>query len=129
MPAVLVRVLTRRRTPWVAIVATTLVAMLLVTTGTLKALAETVVLLLLIVFLSTNLAVLVLRRDAVNQPHFRTPTVLPVLAIGSCFLLLAQQSAGTWLRAALMLGVGAILYLASGARRRVVGVSGEVSGE
>jgi amino acid transporter len=67
--------------------------------------------LLLLVFLSTNVSVLVLRRDEVGHDHFRAPVVLPVLAIGSCLLLLWQQEAGTWLRAGLMLLVGVGLYL------------------
>ena len=110
LPSPLTRVLPGRRTPWLAIVLTTLVAMLLTVTGTLAVLAETVVLLLLFVFIATNLAVLVLRKDRIAEPHFRTPTILPVLAILSCLLLLAQQSAGTWLRAGLLLGLGVLLY-------------------
>src|SRR5690606_39537162 len=65
LPSPLSRVLPRRRTPWVAIIATTLVAMLLTLVGDLATLAETVVLLLLFVFLSANVSVLVRRRDAV----------------------------------------------------------------
>lgn len=110
LPSVLTKVLPERRTPWLAIVVTTLLAMILTVTGTLTALAETVVLLLLFVFMSTNVAVLVLRKDKVDQPHFRTPTILPILAIGSCLLLLSQQSGGTWLRAALLMSIGAVLY-------------------
>ncbi|MGL5861146.1 MAG: APC family permease, partial [Phycicoccus sp.] len=79
LPRVLGRVLPGRRTPWVAIAVTTLVAMLLATTGTVGELAETVVLLLLVVFISTNTAVLVLRRDRVEEEHWRAPTVVPVL--------------------------------------------------
>lgn len=110
LPVALTRVLSRRRTPWLAIVLTTLVAMVLTVTGSLAVLAETVVLLLLFVFIATNVAVLVLRKDRIAETHFRTPTVMPVLAILSCLLLLAQQSAGTWLRAGLLLGLGIILY-------------------
>ncbi|GAA2047851.1 APC family permease [Williamsia deligens] len=111
LPSALARVLPRRRTPWVAIVATTAVAMILAATGTVAALAETVVLLLLVVFISTNLAVLVLRRDRGHDgDHFRTPTVVPILALGTCVVLLTQQSASTWLRAGVMLLVGIALY-------------------
>lgn len=110
LPTTLTRVLPERRTPWLAILITTLLAMILTVTGTLTALAETVVLLLLFVFMSTNVAVLVLRKDRVAEPHFRTPTVLPVLAIGSCLLLLSQQSGATWLRAGLLMALGAALY-------------------
>ncbi|MGY1822536.1 APC family permease [Geodermatophilus sp. SYSU D00079] len=118
LPRGLGRVLPHRRTPWVAIVVTTAVAMVLTATGTLAALANTVVLLLLLVFLSTNTAVLVLRRDRVDAPHFRAPVVVPVLAIGSCLLLLWQQEAGTWLRAGILLAVGVLLHLGTQATRR-----------
>lgn len=110
LPGLLTRVLSGRRTPWPAIILTTLVAMVLTVTGSLAVLAETVVLLLLFVFIATNVAVLVLRKDRIAEPHFRTPTIMPVLAILSCLLLLAQQSAGTWLRAGLLLGLGVVLY-------------------
>lgn len=113
LPRQLSRVLPRRRTPWVAIVSTTAVAMLLTLIGDLSTLAETVVLLLLFVFISTNVAVLALRRDTVDHPHFRVWTAVPVLGVASCLLLLTQQSAKVWLFAAVLLAVGAVLFLAT----------------
>ncbi|MBT2264345.1 APC family permease [Rhodococcus erythropolis] len=113
LPRPFAKVLPRRRTPWLAIVATTAVAMALCMTGSLSALAETVVLLLLVVFISTNIAVLVLRRDSVEHNHFRAPTIFPVLALLTCVALLTQQSAATWLRAAALLAVGIVLYALS----------------
>jgi amino acid transporter len=110
LPAPLSRVLPKRRTPLVAILATSGVAMALTATGTLAALAETVVLLLLFVFLSTNLAVLVLRRDRVDRDHFRVPIWVPVLAIMSCLVLLSQQSLDTWLRGGALMLLGVMLY-------------------
>lgn len=110
LPAALAKVLPRRRTPWTAIVATTAVAMVLSATGSVAALAETVVLLLLFVFVSTNVAVLVLRRDRADSDHFHAPTILPVLAVGTCIVLMTQQSASTWLRTAILIGVGLVLY-------------------
>ena len=72
LPAKLGKVLPKRRTPWVAIAVTTVCALGLIVIGNLKALAELVVLLvvLLFVFISTNVAVLVLRRDKVEHAHF-----------------------------------------------------------
>jgi APA family basic amino acid/polyamine antiporter len=110
LPSVLSRVLPERRTPWVAIIATTVVAMLLTLVGDLSTLAETVVLLLLFVFIATNVAVLVLRRDHVEHDHFRVWTAVPVLGVASCVLLMTQQTAKVWLFAAIMLAVGAALY-------------------
>ena len=111
LPRSLSRVLPRRRTPWVAILATTLVAMLLTLIGDLATLAETVVLLLLFVFISANVSVLVLRRDPVDHPHFRVWTFVPVLGIASCVLLLTQQRPVVWLFAAILLAVGVVLSL------------------
>jgi amino acid transporter len=118
LPGALTRVLPNRRTPWVAIVATTVVAMLLTLVGDLSTLAETVVLLLLFVFISTNVAVLVLRRDTVAHSHFRVWTVVPVLGVASCVLLLTQQSATVWLFGAILLAVGAVLYVVARAATR-----------
>jgi APA family basic amino acid/polyamine antiporter len=118
LPSVLNRVLPQRRTPWVAILATTVVAMVLTLVGDLSTLAETVVLLLLFVFISTNVAVLVLRRDAVEHDHFRVWTFVPVLGVLSCILLLTQQTAKVWLFGAILLAVGAVLYLAARAATR-----------
>jgi APA family basic amino acid/polyamine antiporter len=120
LPAVFGRVLTKRRTPWVAIAVTTLVAMGLTLVGDLGTLASTVVLLLLFVFISTNVAVLVLRRDRVEHEHFQVWSFVPVLGVLSCILLLTQQPAEVWLFGAILLAVGAVLYaiarVARGAR-------------
>ncbi|MBG0740665.1 amino acid permease [Paeniglutamicibacter antarcticus] len=112
-PRALGKVLPGRKTPWSAIVATTVVAMALTLTGDLASLAETVVLLLLFVFLSTNIAVLVLRSDKVSHSHFRAATVVPYLAIASCVILLTQQSAEVWLRTGILIAVGLVLYVLS----------------
>lgn len=111
LPRALGRVLPGRRTPWVAIVVTTGVAMVLAATGSLVDLASTVVLLLLFVFLSTNVAVLVLRRDRVEQEHFRVWTPIPVLAAATCVGLLTQQEARHWALAGVLMAVGLVLYL------------------
>ncbi len=55
--------------------------------------------------------ILVLRKDRVGADHFRVWAVIPALAIASCVLLLYEQTAGTWGRAALLLGVGVLLHL------------------
>ncbi|MGG7463294.1 APC family permease [Plantibacter sp. YIM 135347] len=110
LPAVFAKVLPGRGTPWVAIVVTTAVAMLLTLTGSIATLAETVVLLLLLVFLSTNIAVLVLRRERVEHRHFRAWTVLPALGALSCLVLLTQQSGEVWLRSGIIVAVGCVLF-------------------
>ncbi|WP_420363158.1 APC family permease [Curtobacterium aetherium] len=125
LPSLLGKVLPKRRTPWVAIVATTIVAMALTLVGDVGTLAETVVLLLLFVFISTNVAVLVLRKDKVEHPHFRVWTFVPVLGVASCILLLTQQSGQVWLYAAVLLAVGVVLYFVARATR---GRGGDAAG-
>jgi APA family basic amino acid/polyamine antiporter len=118
LQSVFTKVLPKRGTPWVAILVTTGVAMVLTATGSIATLAETVVLLLLIVFLSTNIAVLVLRRERVEHQHFRAWTVLPVLAVLSCLILLTQQSGEVWLRGGIIVAVGVVLYAITRVVRR-----------
>ena len=49
------------------------------------------VLLLLVVFLTVNLAALVLRREQVDHRRYRAPVVLPVLGLASCLLLATRE--------------------------------------
>src|SRR5690606_23650976 len=93
--------------------STTGVAMLLTLVGDLGTLAETVVLLLLLVFISANVSVLVLRRDRVQHEHFRVWTFVPVLGVISCLVLLSQQRPIVWLFAGILLAVGVILWLST----------------
>jgi amino acid transporter len=118
LPGLFSRVLSVRRTPIVAIVATTVVAIGLTFLGDLATLAETVVLLLLFVFLSTNVAVLVLKKDEVDHEHFRVWRVVPVLATVSCLVLLTQQSSGVWIRGLALVAVGALLFAFMNWRRK-----------
>ena len=130
LPSVFAKVLPNRRTPWAAIIATTVVAMALTLIGDLALLAETVVLLLLFVFLSANVSVLVLRRDRVERDHYRVWTFVPVLGIASCILLLTQQRGIVWLFGAGLLLLGVVLHLVargSRARRRDHRASAEAS--
>ena len=112
VPAGLGRI-SRRRTPWVAIIFTTLLAMALIwfadlqalggttaflfTTalafglitfvGAVPALGGTTALLLLIVFTVVNVSVLVLRKDKVEHEHFRAPTIVPIIGgLSAAFL-------------------------------------------
>ncbi|MGW8635017.1 APC family permease [Streptomyces sp. NPDC055793] len=127
LPGVLTRVLPGRRTPWIAIAATTAPALLLALTGSVETLASTLVLLLLVVFLIVNTAVLVLRREAGEQDHFQAPTVLPVLGGASCVLLATQIEADVWARGSvvLALAVGFALVAAWSGRRRAAASSGQ----
>ena len=99
LPPALGKVLPGRRTPWVAILFTTGIALALSAWVTMTSDADSVVellggttaLLLLGVFTVTNVAVLVLRREPTPEDGFRAPTALPVVA-AVCTLFLV----GPW---------------------------------
>jgi amino acid transporter len=98
LPPPLARVHPVRRTPWVAIVFTTLLSLGLIAYVTnasadaIAVLGGTTSLLLLAVFAVVNVAVLRLRRDRVPHDHFVTPTVLPVLGAVFCLYLVTPLS-------------------------------------
>ena len=93
VPRPMGRVHRARRTPWVAILFTTALAAFLVAVGNLEILADTTVTLLLLVFVSVNIAVLVLRRDPVEQEHWRAPTALPAIGAVVSLVLVVQKLA------------------------------------
>ena len=92
LPGPLGRVLRRRRTPWIAILFTTLLAFVLIGYADLAALGGTTAFLLLCVFAVVNVAVLVLRRDRVEHKHFHAPTALPLLGVILCVYLASPLS-------------------------------------
>jgi amino acid transporter len=94
LPRPLSAVHPRRRTPWVSIIFTTLIAFGLIIAVTrfmgddaIAVLGGTTALLLLGVFTLVNVSVLVLRRRPVGHKHFRAPTLLPYLGAASCAYL------------------------------------------
>ncbi len=111
MPGIFATVHRGRHTPWIAIVFVALIMLALVSTGNVGELANTTVVLLLLVFIAVNAAVLILRRDRVNHSHFTAPAVIPILAIGTIIVLLAQQEVAIFLRAGILLLVGLALYV------------------
>ncbi len=100
LPRSLGKVLPGRRSPWTAILFTTLLALALITVVSLDAensvvaaLSGTTALLLLAVFTIVNIACLILRRDPTPENAFRAPTFLPVVGAICCAYLL-----GPWAR-------------------------------
>ena len=110
-----------RRTPWVAIIFTTLVAAGLIIEANLEALARTTVALLLIVFTVVNATVLWLRRDPVDHDHFQIPSVIPVLGVGVSIALMTQVRGEDWGRAGILLGIGVVLFAINWAAVRKFG--------
>jgi basic amino acid/polyamine antiporter, APA family len=126
LPEILGRVHPSRRTPYIAIGFTTLLAFgLIMFVGGVPALGGTTALLLLCVFTVVNVAVLVLRRDKVPHTFFRTPTVLPVLAALCCAFL-----AGPWTGrdpiqyrvAGVLLAIGVVLWVVTVLVNRATGL-------
>ena len=110
VPGIFRKVNPKRHTPIAAILFSTGVAMALILTGDLEALADTTVTLLLIAFIGVNLAVLGSRRDVVDHDHFHVPSAIPVIGVIVCAGLLTQREAEIWLRAGILLVVGLVLY-------------------
>ncbi|MEV5611010.1 APC family permease [Streptomyces sp. NPDC052225] len=113
LPRAMGRVLPARRTPVVGIVFVSLLAIGLVSTGEIEGLGDTTAFLLLCVFAVVNVAVLVLRRDPVGHPHFRTPTILPVLGALTALILaspLADRPAEVYIRAGVLVAIGIGLW-------------------
>ncbi|MBA8900168.1 MULTISPECIES: APC family permease [unclassified Phyllobacterium] len=127
LPPLLGKVHAGRRTPYIAIGFTTLLAFALITfVGEVPALGGTTALLLLFVFTIVNIAVLILRREKVDHEHFRTPTILPVLGCISCAFF-----AGPWTGrdpvqykiAGVLIGVGVVLWVITVLVNRATGVT------
>lgn len=125
LPPVLGKVLPGRRSPYVAIGFTTLLAFGLITyvrlgseSTIVGSLSGTTALLLLAVFTIVNIACLILRRAPARPNGFRAPTIVPVLGAIFCAYLL-----GPWARleadmiqykiAAGLLGIGIVLWAAT----------------
>ncbi len=114
LPPILGQVHRSRRTPYIAIAFTSLLAFGLITfVGAVPALGGTTALLLLGVFTIVNVAVLVLRKDKVDHQHFRSPTMLPVLGALSCAFLVGPwtgRAFDQYAIAGILIGIGIVLW-------------------
>ncbi|MGV0654979.1 APC family permease [Mycolicibacterium thermoresistibile] len=144
LPPVLGSVHPRRRTPWVAIIFTTLIAFGLIFYVTafadstaIAVLGGTTSLLLLAVFAMVNVAVLVLRRDESRDPvvarrHFRTPTFLPVVGfVASLYLVtpLSGRPAQQYLLSVVLIVIGVLLFGVTMAINRQLGIPTRAVGD
>ena len=114
LPRIFGKVHEGRRTPWFAIVFTSVIAIILVGSVDITALGGTTALLLLAVFTVVNIAVLVLRKDKVEHNHFRAPTWSPYVGIVLCGFLatpLSGRPLQQFQLAGILLAVGAVLWL------------------
>jgi APA family basic amino acid/polyamine antiporter len=125
LPAILGKVHATRRTPYIAIGFTTLLAFALIAfVGEVPALGGTTALLLLCVFTVVNVAVLVLRKDSVAHTHFRAPTFVPVLG-GLCCAFLVGPWTGRnpqqYVIAAILIAIGIALWFVTMAVNKRLG--------
>ncbi|MFA5900091.1 MAG: APC family permease [Hyphomicrobium sp.] len=129
LPAYFGKVHHGRRTPYVAIVFTTVLAFALITfVGGVPALGGTTALLLLAVFAVVNVAVLVLRKDTVEHQHFRAPTIVPILGCITCAFLVGPwtgRDPQQYAIAAALVGLGIVLWGVTMAINRATGVKVE----
>lgn len=133
LPPVLGTVHPTRRSPWVAIVFTTLIAFGLIlyvsafaSSNAISVLGGTTSLLLLAVFAVVNVAVLVLRRDVRETGgHFRTPTILPVIGfLVSLYLVtpLSGRPAQQYIVAGVLVALGVVLFFVTQLINRQLGI-------
>jgi APA family basic amino acid/polyamine antiporter len=107
-----------RRTPWVSILITSLIAALLLIatagTGAVSKLGGTTALLLLCVFTVVNIALLVLRKDKVEHRHFRAPTWAPIVGGVLCAYLavpwLSGRPASDYYIGLILVGIGILFW-------------------
>ncbi|MFC0673753.1 APC family permease [Brachybacterium hainanense] len=120
VPAFLRYVLPSRKSPWTAIIFSTVLGVLLILAvrfalgeETIGALGGTTAMLLLAVFCLVNVAVLVLRKDKVATNHFVTPTILPYIGAFTSFILVTPiaQTGRNYAIGGALLGLGLLLYL------------------
>jgi APA family basic amino acid/polyamine antiporter len=111
-------------TPYRITIIVGLVVALLAGLLPLEALAELVNIGTLFAFVLVSIAVIVLRR---TQPDlrraFRTPLVplLPILAVLACVTLMLFLTVNTWVRFAVWMLIGFVVYFAYGRRHSRVG--------
>ena len=106
-----------RRTPWVSILVTSVLAAALIWLAGadgVSALGSTTGLLLLCVFAVVNTSVLVLRKESVEHKHFRAPTWAPILAGILCVYLvlpgLSGKTARDYYIGLGLIGLGIVLW-------------------
>ena len=116
LPAVFGKIHPRYRTPYVAILTQTGVALLLMLTGTAEELAVLSAIARLATYIGTAAAVPVLRRKMpATARTIRLPggPLIPIAALAICLLFLSAAEKKNWIAGGVALAVGAAIYLTS----------------
>lgn len=119
LPAVFAKIHPRYRTPYVAILTQTGVAILLMSTGTAEELAVLSAIARLATYIGTAAAVPVLRRKLpATERTIRLPggPLIPIAALAICLLFLSAAEKKNWIAGGVALAVGAGIYLLRGDR-------------
>lgn len=139
LPQFLGKVHSTRRTPTLAIIFSTILAIGLVVyvnldseSGIVGSLGGTTALLLLAVFTVVNIALLVLRRDKAPKDAFRAPTIIPILGAITCAFLIGPwaRSRADWVQyeiAGLLLALGVVLWAVNWIANRINYKKGNIS--
>ena len=121
LPRIFARVHPKYRTPYVAIVTQTGIAILLMLTGTAEELAELSVIARLATYVGTAASVPVLRRKMpASERAIRLPggPTIPIAALAICVAFLASAHPKNWLAGGIALAIGAAIFFTR--RRRIV---------
>ncbi len=121
LPAVFGKIHPRYRTPHVAILTQTGVALLLMLTGTAEELAVLSAIARLATYIGTAAAVPVLRRKLpATERTIRLPggPLIPIAALVICLLFLSAAEKKNWIAGAVALAVGAVIYSTARGRQK-----------
>jgi amino acid transporter len=121
LPAVFSKIHPRYRTPHVAILTQTGVALLLMLTGTAEELAVLSAIARLATYIGTAAAVPVLRRKfPATERTIRLPggPLIPITALAICLLFLSAAEKKNWIAGGIALAVGALIYAVPRRARR-----------
>ena len=97
LPALIGRIHATRRTPHIAILILFVIVTALILSGSVKQLAESTVLLLLMVFTVVNVSLIILKlRPGEARGGFEVPVFVPVLGALVCLTLIAVRIESAW---------------------------------
>lgn len=134
VPRIFARTHQTRHTPWIAIVFTTAIVIVLLLTADVERLAAVTVLFLIAVYALVCVAALKLRKDTVEHDHYRSPTWILWAGLFANIGLLVNtviDDPGAVAYSGVMIAIGLGLYFVNNAvthradRRLMVGASSE----
>lgn len=119
LPRVFARIHPTYRTPWIAILTQTAIALPLALTGSFVELAALSIIARMATYMGTSAAVLVLRRKRPRTERtLRLPggPLIPVASLVVCLVFLSSATTRSLVAGAIALAVGAVIYFLRGAR-------------